>query len=402
MTQKEAISWLQTEHPETIIPDPYYGRYSNAQYLAFPLEFVKVPKGVSADDEACMAFWAHYRGPVGKGDTPQEAHDDLYARIGALYEEKKVEVIGPTMTEAGREPVYRFDADHIWFTSDTHFCHENIVRYSGRPFKDAAEMNEELIRRWNETVPEDGTVFHLGDFCLGSSKEWNDIMYRLNGRIYLILGNHDFRNIKQAFMKRFEFVTQQMTIRVGGQTIILNHNPFLSYGGSYRDTWQLFGHVHSGPLSKTGLDLPRLKMLFPLQYDVGVDNNGFRPISFAEIKAKIEAQVQAAREAAGLEVRGNGGGRLIVFLAPAAKPATGPQKKAFRRLETVATDVIELPLKKGQSVKEEIGRKIAALSGNVRYVYVGCQPLEDFRCVVVDRNTGITESNVDTAIKILK
>lgn len=128
-----------------------------------------------------------------------------------------------------------------------------------------------------------------------------------------------------------------MTIRVGGQSLILNHNPFLCYGGSYRDVWQLFGHVHSGPLSKTGLDLPRLTMLYPLQYDVGVDNNDFRPVSFAEVKAKIEAQVEAAREA----------------------------------------------------------------SGNVRYVYVGTQLLDDFRCVHADKDSGITEAVADNAINII-
>ena len=300
--------------------------------------------------------------------------------------------------------VRKFESgDNLWFTSDTHFCHENIVRFSGRPFRDAAEMNEELIRRWNETVPEDGIVFHLGDFCLGGSKEWNDIMCRLHGKIYLILGNHDMKNIKQGFMQRFELVTQQMTIRVGGQSIILNHNPFLCYGGSYRDVWQLFGHVHSGPLSNTGLDLPRLKHLFPRQYDVGVDNNDFRPVSFAEVKAKIEAQVEAAREAAGLgDIRGTGSGRRIVFLDPAVAPTSAAQKTAFKRLQAVVSDVVEISVSKGQSLKEAIGKRVALLSGNVRYVYVGTQPLEDFRCVMVDKSTGITEANVDTAIHILQ
>lgn len=120
-------------------------------------------------------------------------------------------------------------------------------------------------------------------------------MSRLHGKIYLILGNHDMKNIKGGFMQRFELVTQQMSIRVGGQSIILNHNPFLCYGGSYRDVWQLFGHVHSGSLSKTGLDTPRLKMLFPLQYDVGVDNNDFRPVSYTEVKMKIETQIEKSK-----------------------------------------------------------------------------------------------------------
>lgn len=192
-----------------------------------------------------------------------------------------------------------FEPDNVWFTSDTHFFHENILRYCNRPFRDVTEMNDVLVKNWNETVPEDGVVFHLGDFAFGDPHEWNDILSRLNGRIYLILGNHDMKHIKQGFMKRFAYVTQQMTIRVGGQSIILNHNPFLAYGGAYRNVWQLFGHVHSGPLSGkgkdgdsgSGKDLPRLVHLFPRQYDVGVDNNDFRPVSFKEIKTKIEVQI---------------------------------------------------------------------------------------------------------------
>lgn len=296
-----------------------------------------------------------------------------------------------------------FDPDKVWFTSDTHFCHENIVKFSGRPFADAAEMNGELIRRWNETIPEDGIVFHLGDFCQGGSRQWNEILYRLHGKIYLILGNHDLRNIRQGYIQRFELVTQQMTIVVGGQSIILNHNPFLCYGGSYRDVWQLFGHVHSGPLSRTGLDLPRLKMLFPLQYDVGVDNNDFRPVSFAEVKAKIEAQVEAAREASGLkDIRGTRKDRRIVFLDASATPVTAAQKRAFARLKDCASDIVELPVRKGESLKEAIGQRVALLSGNIRYVYVGSQPLEDFRYVCVDRSAGLTEADVDAAIGILK
>lgn len=63
------------------------------------------------------------------------------------------------------EQIYKFDPSEVWFTSDTHFGHENIIRYCGRPFRNTEEMNAELIRRWRETVPEDGIVFHLGDFA---------------------------------------------------------------------------------------------------------------------------------------------------------------------------------------------------------------------------------------------
>lgn len=257
------------------------------------------------------------------------------------------------------EQIYKFDPENVWFTSDTHFGHENIIRYCNRPFKNAEEMNAELIRRWRETVPEDGIVFHLGDFAHGSSRLWNDILSALPGRKYLILGNHDMKSLRQGYMGKFELVAQQMTIRVGGQAIVLNHNPFLCYGGSYRDVWQLFGHVHSGPASHTGLDHPRLRMLFPLQYDVGVDNNDFRPISFAEVKDKIETKVAAARAAAGIKADGPAPEvRRIVFLDEGT--TIGPAE--LDRLKEAATDIIRLDPKAPTPVKKTIAERISLLA----------------------------------------
>ena len=108
---------------------------------------------------------------------------------------------------------------------------------------------------------------------MGSYQQWRDVLSGLNGKIYLVLGNHDSQYSMRKFRNRFERIAQQMTIHVGKQCLILNHSPLLCYGGELGDVWQLFGHVHSGPLSIDGFDLPRLKMLFPRQYDVGVDNS---------------------------------------------------------------------------------------------------------------------------------
>ena len=80
--------------------------------------------------------------------------------------------------------------DRIFFTADTHWGHRNIIRYCQRPFVDVEEMNEALITNWNNTVGKDDIVFHLGDFAMGGSAEWCRLLERLNGRIYLILGNH--------------------------------------------------------------------------------------------------------------------------------------------------------------------------------------------------------------------
>jgi calcineurin-like phosphoesterase family protein len=81
----------------------------------------------------------------------------------------------------------------IWVTSDTHFGHKNILVYeaAARPFKDKEEMNEVLIQRWNEKVGPNDVVIHLGDFAFATPNKIRQITARLNGRKFLLLGNHD-------------------------------------------------------------------------------------------------------------------------------------------------------------------------------------------------------------------
>ena len=190
---------------------------------------------------------------------------------------------------------FKFDGSRVFFTSDTHFNHTNIISYCQRPFKNVDEMNERIIANWNEFVSEDDIIFHLGDFCLGGAAEWTRLLDRLNGKIYLIMGNHDLKNIRQGFMGRFEHVAMQMHIEVGKQRIYLNHYPFLCFEGGYKDVWQLFGHVHNRK-SNTGIDAGRLQYLYPTQYDVGVDNNNFAPVSFGQVKRIIDKQVEQSKE----------------------------------------------------------------------------------------------------------
>lgn len=190
---------------------------------------------------------------------------------------------------------YRFDGDKVFFTADTHFYHANIIEFCHRPFRSVDDMNETLIANWNKAVGADDIVFHLGDFCLGNSAKWNRLLDRLNGKIYLILGNHDLRNFRKSYAERFESVAMQMNIEVDNQKIYLNHYPFLCYDGSYDGVCQLFGHVHTNR-NNTGYDATRLKMLFPTQYDVGVDNNDFTPASYAQVKEIIEKQIEQSKK----------------------------------------------------------------------------------------------------------
>lgn len=187
------------------------------------------------------------------------------------------------------------DGSKIFLTSDSHFGHSNIIEFCNRPFKDVEEMNYKLIENWNKKVPVDGLVFHLGDFAWGGYPFWKKIREQLNGNIILIKGNHDEKNMTPtAEQELFDYVTFQMKIEIEGRKVYLNHVPFLCYGGTYRDpkglVYQLFGHVHSGPGAK-GLDIDRLKMLFPTQYDVGVDKNNYEPVSWAEVNEAIGKQL---------------------------------------------------------------------------------------------------------------
>lgn len=183
------------------------------------------------------------------------------------------------------------ESDDIFFTSDSHFNHNNIIRYCNRPFNNIDEMNEILIQNWNSVVKEDSIVFHLGDFAFCGSHKANEILSRLNGRIILIKGNHD--NFQDSILNKFEGVYQQLHIEIGNKSIYLNHYPFLTYSGIYRKNpvIQLFGHEHINKLY-LNKDISRLNLLLPSQYDVGVDLNNYTPISWKEVSKKIDFQIK--------------------------------------------------------------------------------------------------------------
>lgn len=187
------------------------------------------------------------------------------------------------------------DSNKVFFTSDTHFGHKAIMDYCKRPFSSVDEMNEKLVSNWNELVSDDCTVFHLGDFAFGGLPFWEDIRSRLRGRIILIWGNHDWRqNLRNRarLEAMFDVIELEMIIHMDGHPIILNHYPLLCYSGSYNHSiWALHGHVHQGPHSN-GLDISRLAYRFPTQYDVGVDNNNYYPISYYDVKKIIKKQVE--------------------------------------------------------------------------------------------------------------
>ena len=185
---------------------------------------------------------------------------------------------------------------NIFFTSDLHFGHKNILKYCNRPGNSVEEMDEGLIQNWNNTVGKDDIIFNLGDFAFASNQRWRELISRLNGKHYLILGNHDeVRYPGDFILELFEGVYPELTLNIDGRYVYLHHYPYLCYGGAWRNpdnaVYQLFGHVHSGSNS-SGKDSDRLIHLFPYQYDVGVDNNDYKPVSWNQVKEIIRKQVE--------------------------------------------------------------------------------------------------------------
>lgn len=175
---------------------------------------------------------------------------------------------------------YRHFNDHskLFFTSDTHFGHKNIIEYCNRPYRSVEGMREQFIYLWNRKVPTDGIVFHCGDFAFADKGEVADILNRLNGTIILIQGNHDGEDKRESrqWLHLFEEVHSMLRIHVvdHAQSITLCHYPMLVWDRNSNGAWMLHGHCHGTLLNSRGLIL-----------DVGVDcNPHYEPFSFMEIK----------------------------------------------------------------------------------------------------------------------
>jgi len=176
----------------------------------------------------------------------------------------------------------------VWFTSDPHFGHRNIIKYCNRPFDSIEEMDEILIDKWNMVIDYDDLIICCGDFSLTNPKRTNEILTKLNGNKILIIGNHE-KSVLSNKANRDMFnggIYDLLNITVlddevvdEKQDIILCHYPMVVWDKSHRGSWQLFGHVH-------GMFDNDIK-LSPNQIDVGVDSNDFRPISYQEVKEKI-------------------------------------------------------------------------------------------------------------------
>jgi calcineurin-like phosphoesterase family protein len=142
----------------------------------------------------------------------------------------------------------------MWFISDLHFYHRNVIKYDNRPFKDLTEMHEELIKRWNKKVKKGDTVFVLGDFIFRGPKQGKEIVDQLNGRKIFVKGNHD-PSARKLLAMGFDDVLENEAIKLpNGMYVYVSHFPYYGFEDQryqhkrIHDDGQsilLHGHVHT-------------------------------------------------------------------------------------------------------------------------------------------------------------
>lgn len=187
------------------------------------------------------------------------------------------------------------EGQKIFFSSDQHFGHRNVIDFCDRPFTDTKEMGGALISNWNSKVSNNDIVFVLGDmFWFHGRHEIKKVAGKLNGKtIYIVPGNHCKREAYELCDERYILLDDISAIYLRNEgepqciaEIFISHCPLMTWPHRDRGAYNFFGHIHSGPRTKAKVDqdLP----LFDRQYDVGVDNNEYYPIEFNEILEKIK------------------------------------------------------------------------------------------------------------------
>jgi calcineurin-like phosphoesterase family protein len=177
----------------------------------------------------------------------------------------------------------------IYFTADPHFNHSNIIKLNGRPFANIEQMNTKIILNWNSCVNYDDEIYILGDFMFnGSGTEANSFLNRLNGKKYLIRGNHDDKFLEDETFDEthFEWIKDYHVLWHNKIKIVMFHYPILEWDGYFGDSIHLHGHVHN--CSKHNEQKERMKILGKKAINVGVDVNNFCPISIENIMKMVK------------------------------------------------------------------------------------------------------------------
>ena len=184
------------------------------------------------------------------------------------------------------------DERNIFFTSDLHFGHTNVIKFDNRPFFNTREMDSKLIENWNDKVGKGDTVYILGDmFWHGNNEYVENILKALNGQKILIKGNHD-RWIKQGNLKKYlsgvkDYDEINVKLKNGqDKRCILSHYFMPFYNSHYYNAIHLHGHSHNTDESKVELKIAKYlndNGFANKIYNVGCMHWDYEPVTLDEI-----------------------------------------------------------------------------------------------------------------------
>jgi len=170
------------------------------------------------------------------------------------------------------------ELSNTYYISDIHFGHKNVIKFDDRPYSTVEEMDSDMIRIWNETIPENGVVFIVGDlFFRCSSQRMKEIIEQLNGQFIFIKGNHDTSMLNcKPMLKYFDLIETRINLYTPDRLIVMDHYPMLEWDQYFRGYYHVYGHVHANKPH------PEARAL-----DLGWRLHN-KPLHYSEVLAKIE------------------------------------------------------------------------------------------------------------------
>ena len=167
----------------------------------------------------------------------------------------------------------------IYYISDLHFGHRNVIGMDGRPFETIEQMDETLIRLWNERVTDEDDVYIVGDFAYRNGNTVSWYLRQLKGRKHLIIGNHDRLTIQDAkAMEYFTSVEKMNQIIDNNRTVSLCHFPVAEWDGKRHGGYHVHGHLHN-----RRDEVYEFMSQFDKALNAGCMLNGYRPVTLDEL-----------------------------------------------------------------------------------------------------------------------
>ena len=175
----------------------------------------------------------------------------------------------------------------VWFVSDPHFDHKNIIKYCYRPFDDVEIMNKVILRNWNDTIAVNDLVFFLGDMAFGrNSRQPKWWLKELNGNIYYFKGSHDdgiYPGCNEDLSIRVLRVLDLATVTFQNIVFGLVHDP--ANWPAKACTWLIHGHHHSNH----PVDYPLINYA-KHRINLSMELTGYMPVSLSKLLEWVEVK----------------------------------------------------------------------------------------------------------------